>query len=235
MNHALATVELLELILLEIDTQTLLTSATRVCKFWNDVIQQSAQLQSALFFRPSIPARYKDDNNNNNKETQIATTNHIRTNSLLLCRFQDLLGSQQDPLGRNPAHNPLHDDTEKMSRPEASWRKMLIQQPPVRKLGIWRLDTSPALYQGFTSNTEVLRFGEDHEPLTMEALVTFANTLPEGYSWELFTGEERRERLEREKRTFFVIKSSMKEQQALEEMWSTSDMVVKLTRWLGGI
>lgn len=110
MDHALATVELLELILLGLDTQTLLTAARRVCKFWNDVVQESAQLQAALFFRPvavvpGIPAR--DDQaglhaflstrrheNNNNKETASGTNHNIprATNLLLLSRLQDLLG-----------------------------------------------------------------------------------------------------------------------------------------------
>lgn len=112
MDHALATVELLELILLGLDTQTLLTAARRVCKFWNGVVQESAQLQAALFFRPvarvvpAIPARdqagllhaflstRRHENNDKNKETNSGTNHNTprATNLLLLSRLQDLLG-----------------------------------------------------------------------------------------------------------------------------------------------
>lgn len=136
---------------------------------------------------------------------------------------------------------------------------MLLQQPPVRQLGIWRLDTGCALSHGFTNQTEILRFDDDDDhhhhnnddekdkhkekpppaaPLTMASLVALAHTLPAGYAWELVTGTAaaRRERWEaREKQTFFFLKASGEEKRALEALWTTSDVVVKLTRWLGGI
>lgn len=228
MDQAFATVELLELILLEIDTQTLLTSANRVSRYWHNVIQQSVQLQTKLFLR-SLLVPQQDDDNKHNKQGQVSAA--ICTNTLLLSRFQDLLGNNKSPKDNNG-------DSDKISRPEASWRRMLLQQPPVRKLGVWRLDTGYALYHGFSSTTEILQYYENDtaEPLTMEALVNYSKTLPKGYSWDIFTGDQEKTRqLEREKKSFFVIKSAMKERQALEDMWRTADVVVKLTRWLGGI
>ncbi|KAJ5423597.1 hypothetical protein N7491_008813 [Penicillium cf. griseofulvum] len=44
--------EILELILLETDTRTLLASAQRVCRKWHSLIQDSSDLQAALFFKP---------------------------------------------------------------------------------------------------------------------------------------------------------------------------------------
>lgn len=239
MNHALATVEILELILLEVDAQTLLTSASLVCKYWNDVIQQSAQLQAALFFRPAVASgrhhnkmnnkdHNKTNNKNHNKEARAAAAS-THTNPLLLCRFQDLLGSSRDAVAK-------FGNDERLSRPEASWRRMLIQQPAVRKLGVWRLDIGHALLHGFKNTSEVVTI-EGGEGLTMEWLVDYASTLPKGYTWEVFARDEveRRYRLERGKRSFFEIKSSRKEQQDLSEMWRTADVVVKLTRWLEGL
>ncbi|KAL3469927.1 hypothetical protein BJX99DRAFT_62134 [Aspergillus californicus] len=57
--QVLCTPELFEAILLEVDAQALLTVAQRVCRHWRKVIQESHQIQVALFFRataqPHIP------------------------------------------------------------------------------------------------------------------------------------------------------------------------------------
>ncbi|EME80833.1 uncharacterized protein MYCFIDRAFT_85212 [Pseudocercospora fijiensis CIRAD86] len=58
--HAvLHTVELLQAILLSLDTKTLLLSQ-RTCKTWQDVIADSILLQEALFFRPAPPPDHTD-------------------------------------------------------------------------------------------------------------------------------------------------------------------------------
>lgn len=44
--------EILEMFLIQTDMQTLLISAQRVCHRWHDLIQDSADLQAALFFKP---------------------------------------------------------------------------------------------------------------------------------------------------------------------------------------
>lgn len=41
--------EVLETILVHTDTHTLLTSAQRVCRYWYDLVQNSDDLQIALF------------------------------------------------------------------------------------------------------------------------------------------------------------------------------------------
>lgn len=219
MDRTLATVELLELILLAIDVRTLLTSANRVCQHWNHVIQQSFPLQTALFFQPIVvPADCQVDEHFRNVAS-------VRTNPLLRGRFQDILGK--------PGGGISHD--ERLWRPEASWRRMLLQQPSAQRLGIWRLDTGLSLFQGFASETEVLDLQQKGEVLTMEYLVNYAKTLPKGYAWEVVTGDEKRERLVRERESFFVIKSTAIEKQMLYLVWASSDVVVVLTRWLGGV
>ncbi|KNG85304.1 hypothetical protein ANOM_006450 [Aspergillus nomiae NRRL 13137] len=50
--HRIGTTELLEQILLHLDMQTLLVSATRVCRAWNSLITASPPLQRALFLLP---------------------------------------------------------------------------------------------------------------------------------------------------------------------------------------
>jgi len=57
-NKALATPELLELILLNLDMEFVLLTAQRVSKFWHTAITASAPLQQHLFFKaiPSTPA-----------------------------------------------------------------------------------------------------------------------------------------------------------------------------------
>lgn len=221
MDHTFATVELLELILLEIDTQTLLTSASRVCRYWNDAIQHSVQLQTRLFFRPSTSDRYLDDDDGSRPAAAAAAA---CTNELLLRHFPKVIGKDAD----------RRNNDERLSRPEASWRRMLVQQPPVKKLGVWRLDTGTAIPHGFRTTTEMIPFDHPNE-LTMESLVSYSKTLPQGYSWEVFTGSEARDGLAREKKSLFVVKSSRKERQALAEMWVASDAVVKLTRWVGSV
>lgn len=44
--------EILEMILLETDMRTLLTSAQRVCCKWRSLLEYSSDLQAALFFKP---------------------------------------------------------------------------------------------------------------------------------------------------------------------------------------
>ncbi|KAJ5549777.1 hypothetical protein N7535_002281 [Penicillium sp. DV-2018c] len=146
-SHALSIPEIFELILLNLDTRTLLTKATRICRTWTQFINSSPALQWALFFRPL-------DNVLNKSKIQ---------NPLLAEVFPSIF--------RHPSAIPdddMHDiDSEDESddyseshlvdvtfttfdfvrrphkldaymRPEASWRRMLVQQPPVYTLALLR-------------------------------------------------------------------------------------------------
>lgn len=127
--------ELLEAILLGTDIRILLVSAQRVCKQWTAVILSSSRLQKKLFFAGD--------------ESSAKTCN-----PLLEWCFPFCFDSQTRFPGRSifwisgshgVATQPLRWLTgeevcflllnkEAFSRPEASWRRMLIQQPPVRHI-----------------------------------------------------------------------------------------------------
>ncbi|PLB46120.1 hypothetical protein P170DRAFT_512694 [Aspergillus steynii IBT 23096] len=125
--------ELMEQILLHLDMRTLLTSA-RVCSSWNTVIRDSPKIQTALFFRP-MP------------ETE--TQNHPRTTNPLITQimwpqfFSTYFNT--DPPRKiqwgapvsalAPLKDRLITDTIKpYLRAEASWRKMLLKQPPTSRI-----------------------------------------------------------------------------------------------------
>lgn len=115
--------ELLEMILLQTDTRTLLVSCQRVCRFWHEVIKDSSNLQVALFFEPL---------------KQNETARMYRVPNPLLQDFvwpeymRSNIQSRQHrwpgQWSRNlPRVNPKREEV--FSRPEASWRRMLLQQP----------------------------------------------------------------------------------------------------------
>ncbi|GIC91570.1 F-box domain protein [Aspergillus udagawae] len=115
----LSTPELLEYVLLYLDVQSLLTSAQRVCRSWTRLIQTSPRLQQALFFKP-IPPEWCPEK---------------LINPLLARHFTGLLPASMDPYGvrdgslRHP-WSKQSDRCQKFFRREASWRRMLVQQPP---------------------------------------------------------------------------------------------------------
>lgn len=102
MAHAIFSVyEILEYILLHTDQRTILRSQ-RVCRRWRTLINTSNNLQEALFFKP---VRY---------QVPFGSEDRIR-NSLV----EDHLWPRF-----------LQSDDDAYTRPEASWRWMLFQQPP---------------------------------------------------------------------------------------------------------
>ncbi|KAJ5175426.1 uncharacterized protein N7482_001303 [Penicillium canariense] len=118
--HTLPT-ELLEAILIHVqDMQTLLL-AQQVCCQWASCIQQSPELQKALFFQPTSP----------NKPAQ--------QNPLLASKFPFWFPAD-DPkscaiaFGAGDMQDFL-DSNDAFRRPTASWRRMLVQQPPIMSLG----------------------------------------------------------------------------------------------------
>ncbi|KAF4169062.1 hypothetical protein CNMCM6936_009659 [Aspergillus lentulus] len=112
--------ELLEYILLYLDIQSLLTSAQRVCHSWARLIQASPRLQQALFFKPIPPEKCHEK---------------LR-NPLLAKEFWNFFPPPQDPSGvRECTYLMLSgpeasERRQKLFRREASWRRMLVQQPP---------------------------------------------------------------------------------------------------------
>lgn len=163
----LTTTELLEIILLHLDTRTLLISAGRVCQTWKVLIQTSPTIQQALFFRP-VP-------NPNTKKAKLHGHAKSISNSLLSSPLKKDTNSEQGSMNEeeSPCTQPIYNsllaqafppffpsvyegnlvaneekktsrfsfkDLDMLSSPEkktaymrreASWRKMLLRQPPV--------------------------------------------------------------------------------------------------------
>ncbi|RAL11514.1 uncharacterized protein BO97DRAFT_425511 [Aspergillus homomorphus CBS 101889] len=113
--------ELLEEILMQLDTRTLLL-ASRVHPFWFNLIKNSKKILRALFFLPH--------------EKAIVGQPGIK-NPLLVKKIWDeflarRLHTRQRPKNED-ASVPIiasREREEAYSRPEASWRLMLLQQPP---------------------------------------------------------------------------------------------------------
>ncbi|OQE84091.1 hypothetical protein PENNAL_c0029G01012 [Penicillium nalgiovense] len=140
-SHALSIPEIFELILLNLDTHTLLTKATRICHSWSHFINFSPRIQWALFFRPLDNALNKpktqnpllaetfpsifDQSENTNKKNDLDTdtTNEKTTSNVTLTTFD---------MVKNPHKWDAY------IRQEASWRRMLVQQPPVYTLSLLR-------------------------------------------------------------------------------------------------
>jgi hypothetical protein len=164
----LTTTELLEIILIHLDTRTLLVSAQRVCQTWKVLIQTSPTIQQALFFRPTAP-------NPNSKRAKLHGHAKSIWNSLLSSPSEKDTNSEQGSMNEEetpciqPIYNPLlaqafpqffppayerkltaneerhtsrfsFKDLDMLTSPEkktaymrreASWRKMLLRQPPV--------------------------------------------------------------------------------------------------------
>lgn len=165
-TKVLTTPELLEIILLHLDTRTLLVSAQRVCQTWAVLIQSSPAIQQALFFQPFTPkpkqGKWHAKSIWNSilpsplkKDTKLDQGSIY--NPLLVQAFRPFFPSVHE-------YPPIHDNEEKATetehegkeqekenpfsfkpldllssaqkksaymRKEASWRKMLLRQPPV--------------------------------------------------------------------------------------------------------
>lgn len=127
-DEALSIPEILEAILLRLDIRALLTDLQLVCHRWTNVIRASPCIQQALFFMP----RQKVE----------------RTlNPLLAEAFPSFF----------PIHGPSSNDAlftfstldmitshkkGAYARKEASWRRMLVQQPPISEFAFFAITSS---------------------------------------------------------------------------------------------
>ena len=132
--------ELLELILLCLDMRTLLLSQ-RVCRHWHEVIMRSKPIQQVLFFMPIEPTNVPHD----------ARTRNPLLEEILWPRFVN-------PEWRFPGLDKqiiakLKSSYKRMS---ASWRRMLIQQPPTSVIGIVELFTHQNRTRQDTHHEQIL-------------------------------------------------------------------------------
>jgi hypothetical protein len=125
-SSAISTPEIFHLILAELPMRWLLTTAPLVCRRWRDTISASPTIQQKLFFQP------------------------LPENTTRQPKFQiNLLLREVFPLWFQPRHFPpdlwdktvfdglpIARHTAAFVRRGASWRKMLVQQPPAPSLCI---------------------------------------------------------------------------------------------------
>lgn len=126
----LTTPEILEMILLQTDIRTLLTSTQRVCRDWSNLITKSPSIQKALFFTPIKDSEWGTD------EKTI--------NPLLSEAFSAIFPPKNGSENHKFDFSDLKwtQDPSSMARfiqKDASWRKMLVQQPPLPELGLFNL------------------------------------------------------------------------------------------------
>lgn len=149
-TRVLLTGELIEEILQHVDMQTILVSAQRVCRKWNATVTCSHRIQRLLFFEPLPEAEPHPSDD--------AAGPSMEVNPLLLRHFWFLFASDDQWSGSSP-EKPLRTpinldamvfdewnakpsiasgdrrDNESFAEPSASWRRMLVSQPPPRKVG----------------------------------------------------------------------------------------------------
>ncbi|CAK1368157.1 unnamed protein product [Cercospora beticola] len=134
-------VELLENILLELSFKELLVTMPQVCRHFKDVIDNSASIQQALFFQP-LPGPEVHFFRGSGPETDYdgffaveehaPKRVHVMSNPLFGSAEQWLLRNIQ--YGRARHFVAGQSQIQAFERPEASWRRMLGSQPPVKAL-----------------------------------------------------------------------------------------------------
>ncbi|KAE8380672.1 hypothetical protein BDV26DRAFT_279302 [Aspergillus bertholletiae] len=155
--------EILEQILLQTPPQTLITSAQRISQTWYSLICTSPQIQEILFFRPKRSTTPRN--------TARRTLNPFLSHKIWPHLFRKRLQSQK--IGTTyygyslPPADP--DEEEIYLRPRASWRRMLVQQPPTSRVGAFVMhrswiccdeNVSPA--HVFAADVEFLTLGNLH-------------------------------------------------------------------------
>ncbi|KAK7921264.1 hypothetical protein PG985_009286 [Apiospora marii] len=193
--------ELLENILLHLDQRDLLVNAQRVCRQWRQCITETPSIQQHLFFLPE-PASRTSSNSNANTDT----VPKPRQNPLLAHDFPEwfMHGSTWPPDQRLcfirttepylrgfdrdqffPALRRVTERLEAYTYPQASWRRMLLLQPPPNGIGLVstrcgrlvKQDTEPQTDTQPQPNSESIDIGEPpaDRPVTMPELLELTN------------------------------------------------------------
>ncbi|KAI0487807.1 hypothetical protein F4859DRAFT_525842 [Xylaria cf. heliscus] len=121
--------ELLILIFRQCDIRTLLTGAQRVSHLWHSTIDSTLAIQEALFFRPCI----RDDGSE-------PVLNPLLVENFGL--FFDGKAHTRESFHKLPiADGGKNGRRDAFMRQGASWRRMLVRQPPVRIAGVWEWES----------------------------------------------------------------------------------------------
>ncbi|KAI1162232.1 hypothetical protein F5B18DRAFT_625157 [Nemania serpens] len=181
MEAVLAIPELLEAILLQLDMTSLLVLASRVNKTWNHLIETSPAIQQALYFQPILD----DRSARNPRQKSIATTTCQPTaNPLLLKKFGEYFFDTGEHHGRvhrccdafhklpweenrgidlgtmlemQRATTSQERDCSRFTCRGASWRRMLVSQPPPMQLGaLWQEAGLPSAFKPMQTASKAL-------------------------------------------------------------------------------
>jgi len=175
--------ELLENILLHADTRTLLISGQRVCRDWNEMIKASPRLQEHLFLKPST--------------FPVSDKCHRLRNPLLedILWAQFFLKQQQNSESKlaDVSRFPLREaDRLKLKtylRKDASWKQMLLQQPPTSSIGVLEI------VRRSDSEFTKLAVNPDEGFLRMGHILTLlqgrSTLVPTRNKWILWSGRSR--------------------------------------------
>ncbi|CZT18273.1 uncharacterized protein RCC_04118 [Ramularia collo-cygni] len=164
MDNVFGIAELAEKIFLECRIQDLLVSYQRVNKQWHDIITSSKRLQQALFFE-SVSGhyvdsfgdhfanwwQYYDDEENDGDEGKLAEAQRRKDEGkrVLVFRnpfFEKLHHKTRTEKYRAPsayvaaANEDYNRRRQDMDSRNASWRRMLVSQPPIIKRDFTRFD-----------------------------------------------------------------------------------------------
>lgn len=143
MNFALSKPELIEAILLQLPMRDLLVHAQLVNKDFYSVITTFPSLQRKLFFvaKPATSPQTPQDESSSRFQA-VTCHENWEINPLLRNMFPPWFKNhgqfQQSGIGdlRKLDWNSSKEKTAAYARREASWRRMLLTQPPVTSLGI---------------------------------------------------------------------------------------------------
>ncbi|KAL2856599.1 hypothetical protein BJY01DRAFT_242651 [Aspergillus pseudoustus] len=139
MHIVLSIPELLEQIFLYTDTTTLLTSTQRVCRLWNTIITQTPSLQRHLFFLPHQCPGHTGTQQDDHSPTVLTLNPHLRT--IYPSWFPNLSALTDERGCRTSNLEPEllrvfeMDGDQPFERANASWRRMLLMQPPTLGVG----------------------------------------------------------------------------------------------------
>ncbi|KAK4498464.1 hypothetical protein PRZ48_011122 [Zasmidium cellare] len=141
--QVLDTVELLEMIILELPIRDVFTDQ-RVSRHWRSTIVESVKLQQALFLKPStlveseITSKMVTFSLDSSCVDILAAPGRktVFPSVLLIRAYRGLFSNIKEIAGDSA-----------MGNPEASWRKMLICQPPMERMAFLTSygDTAPGL------------------------------------------------------------------------------------------
>jgi hypothetical protein len=135
-GHVLATPELLESILLQLPLSDLLIRAPLVCHHFHDTISQSVALQQALYFTPKFDAPSSVPNpllRNGNWSLFVDKRFNLDKGR---GTFEQYSWPNDPAADLKPFKQKFEGQHDSITRKEASWRKMLVIQPPVKVLSV---------------------------------------------------------------------------------------------------